>query len=260
LPSELRPEAETWTGCTFEVHEVLDFARTQRFPLVALSGAGTQYMWTVFRKVSGPATRDPRDMQLVAVTASNGPATKLPARGAGAVASLWIDRMPEDGDLSRFPVFFGDHKEYGGFLSTISDSGGCQMNVQLPEGIQPGPVAVRLGYEDGPFGAAHTIEVEPGPALDPKIVDVTDAINLTSKNRAETGGLKVVIRDVADPGSVSFSFGGVPARDVLFERRDPITLAYEFTVPLPRGVKPGAAKLGVRLGSTELAPLAIEIA
>jgi SAM-dependent methyltransferase len=52
IASQLGREPETWTGCWFSPDEVTAFAREQGFPLVAIWGIDTQYMWTVFRKAT----------------------------------------------------------------------------------------------------------------------------------------------------------------------------------------------------------------
>lgn len=253
-------EADTWSGCTFGVEEIIEFAREHRFPLVGLEGIGTQYMWTTFRKrVAGNASRDPLAAQLLAVTSSSGPHTQIPARGPAAVASLWIDRFPADGDLANFPVLFGDRHSFGSYLSPISESGGCQLNVRLPEGIEPGPSPVRLCYRDAAFGPAHTVEVIPPPPLNPRLIAVTDAVNLTAQNRVETGALKATLEEIEQPEQISFSIGGRKVGNVSFEICDPVTFSYQFFLQLPANTPIGKQRLEIRRGSSELQTLDVEV-
>ena len=53
VATELRPGLETWTGCWFSAQEIVEFAAAQQFPLVSITGIGTQYTMTVFRKRLG---------------------------------------------------------------------------------------------------------------------------------------------------------------------------------------------------------------
>ena len=52
MPTELEREPETWTGCHFSAQEMMAFSTGCGFPLVAVWGLETQYMWTVWRKPS----------------------------------------------------------------------------------------------------------------------------------------------------------------------------------------------------------------
>lgn len=261
LPSELRPEAATWTGCTFKTEEILEFARKEEFPLVGLAGVDTQYVWATFRKPArSDVKRDPMSVRLNAVTQSNGSEPVIPNRGREAVASLWMDAFPSDGDLSNFQVMFNDRRQFGMYVSPVGLTGGCQMNVQLPPGLKPGSVTVRLAYRETPIGPGVPIEVVEARPLNPRVLEVTDGINLTTRNRAETGGLKVLIEEVPDPKQVSFAVDGAKVKGILFESRDPIMQTYEFTIPIPSGVHAGSRNLEVTMGEASLALVPIEIA
>jgi SAM-dependent methyltransferase len=253
-------EPDTWSGCTFDSSEILEFARASRFPLVALEGTGTQYMWTIFRKrLAASAPRDPMAADLKAVTSSSGPGVQIPARGPSAVASLWIDRLTDDGDLSNFPVLFGDRRSFGNYLSPISESGGCQMNVRLPEGIEPGRTPVRLCYRETTLSPAHNIEVIPPPPLTPKLIYITDAVNLTSHNRAETGALKVTLEEIEHPNQIKFSISARPAQDISIEVCDPITSRYAFFFKLPANTPGGRHPLEIKIGTSKLQTIEVQV-
>lgn len=95
LPSEMSRESETWTGCWFNAGEIAQFSGEQAFPLVALSGLDTQYMWTTFRKPRGGVMPyAPERIVVKDVTATTGPEPRIPARGRDAAVSFWIEGMP----------------------------------------------------------------------------------------------------------------------------------------------------------------------
>ena len=260
IASELEHEAETWTGCWFSADEMAAFAREQKFSLVAVWGIDTQYMWTTFHKPAhSEPDRQPSDVVVKAVTAAAGGEARVPSRGREAAVSLWIDGLPENGDLAHFPVLFNDRIQLGCYVSPISATGGCQLNARLPEDFEPGKASVRLLYDGQPIGDAHTIEVVPAPSLNPLVISVTDGINLTARFRSEMGGVKVTLEDVARPEEVSFTVRGRPVEYLQFERKDPITSTYEFAFHLWHKTPPGTHPLVVRVARRELEPIPLEV-
>jgi hypothetical protein len=104
------------------------------------------------------------------------------------------------------------------------------------------------------------IEVTPGPAWQPKVLSVTDGINILSKCRVEKGGVKVTIEDIERPEEVSFLVDGRPAEYLQYECKDPITFNYEFAFhPSPR-VKNGERKLEISISGRALPPISLQIA
>ena len=261
IASELEHEPETWTGCWFSADEMAAFARVQKFPLVAIWGTDTQYMWTTFRKATHPGVdRGISGVDVKAVTAAAGGETRVPSRGRAAAVSLWIDGFPENGDLAHFPVLFNDRTQLGCYLSPLSASGGCQLNARLPENIGPGNVSVQLLYDGQPIGDPHTIEVVPAPPFNPRVVSVTDGINLTAHFRSEMGGVKVTIEEIARPEEVSFTVRGRTVEYLQFERKDPITSTYEFAFHLWHKTPPGTHPLVIHISGRELEPIPLEVA
>lgn len=260
IETELKPGLETWTGCWFSEPEIVAFARAQQFPLVAVSGFQTQYAVTVFRKrLDAQAELRPERVVLKDVTAAGNGGRRIPTRGCDAAVSLWVDGFPADGDLAEFPVLFGDRLQTGCYVSPVSESGGCQLNAVLPDGIQPGVLLIRLSYRGTPVAEAREIDVFPAPPRNPKVVRVADRTNPLALGRIETGGVKVTIQDLEDTAEVSFAVGGREAGFVLVDCEDPIASTYIFGFPLPYKTKKGITRLTVRVGDRELEPLRIEI-
>jgi len=260
IEAELRTGPETWTGCWFAAEEVVQFASAQKFPLVSISGTETQYTFTVFRKARTVQWETPlHEAVLKSVTAAASGERSIPARGREAAVSLWIEGFPEDGDLADFPVLFGGQLQTGCYLSPVSESGGCQLNATLPKGVRPGILPVQLTYRGSPIGDAYQVTVLPAPPWHPRILRVTDRLNLLARNRIENDGIKVMIEDVENPADVSFHVGSRQAGFVLVDCEDPITSTYHFGFPVPHGTRKGATKLTVRVGRRELDPIEIEI-
>jgi hypothetical protein len=266
LASEMSRESETWTGCHFNAGEMAQFAGEQAFPLVEISGLDTQYMWTTFRKpgltpsMPGQNPHQPARVRVKAVTAANSPEPCVPARGPDAAVSLWIDGMPESASLADCVVWFGDCEQLGCYLSPVAESGGCQLNARLPGGLLPGDYEVQLMVCGAPMETAHTVTVMAPPPRKPRVLSVTDGINITSRYRVETGGAKVVIEDVDCPAEVSFLVAGRAPEFVQYECRDPITSTYEFAFHLAHKTPRGRRQpLNVRVDGREIEPIDLEV-
>jgi hypothetical protein len=217
-------------------------------------------MWTTFRKPL--ADNVPYELERVvvkAVTAASGGESRIPTRGRAAAVSLWIDGMPDSASLADCGVWFGDREQLGCYLSPVSESGGCQLNARVPDGMAPGEYQVQLRVMGQPVASTHSIVlVAPQPHA-PRVLSVTDGINLTSRYRVETGGAKVVIEDVARPTEVTFTVAGLATEYPQQECKDPITSTYEFAFHLAHKTPRGRQRLVVRIDGREMEPIGLEI-
>jgi SAM-dependent methyltransferase len=262
VDSEMQRESQTWTGCHFSGEEVTAFAREHNLQLLALSGLQTQYMWVTLRK---PTSRLPEPdfsrVILKDVTAASSGKHSVPQRGRDAAVSLWIEGMPEVSDLAVLAAGFDGVLQQGCYLSPIGENGGCQFNVVLPRGVRTGSVPVTLHRHQGNLVAGPVlIDVTPGPPWVPKVLSVTDAINIRSKYRVETGGVKVNIEDIEQPQNVCFRVDGRGVGWMQIEFKDPITYTYEFSFYLPSKVKDGERRLDISVSGRALPPVSFQVA
>ena len=262
VDSEMQRESQTWTGCHFSGEEVTAFAREHNLQLLALSGLQTQYMWVTLRK---PTSRLPEPdfsrVILKDVTAASSGKHSVPQRGRDAAVSLWIEGMPEVSDLAVLAAGFDGVLQQGCYLSPIGENGGCQFNVVLPRGVRTGSVPVTLHRHQGNLVAGPVlIDVTPGPPWVPKVLSVTDAINIRSKYRVETGGVKVNIEDIEQPQNVCFRVDGRGVGWMQIEFKDPITSTYEFSFYLPHKVKDGERRLDISVSGRALPPVSFQVA
>lgn len=261
LASEMGRENETWTGCYFTGEDLAAFAREHHFQLVALSGLHTQYMWITLRKPLEPlAEPNYSNLKLKAVTAAGSGRYSVPQRGREAAVSLWIEGMPESGDLAQLGIGFDGMFQQGCYISPVSENGGCQLDAVLPRGVPAGSVPVTLCTYDGRVvGGPVSIEVTPGPPWEPKVLSVSDGINILSKNRTESGGVKVTIQDIEHPDEVSFLVGGQPVRYQQFECKDPLTYSYEFAFYASPNIKNGEQPLDISISGRVMPPITLQV-
>ncbi len=261
LDSEMKRESTTWTGCHFSDDEVAAFAREQHLQLVAISGLETQYMWVTLRK---PLVLEPdpdfSHVILKDVTAVGGGKHSVPQRGREAAVSLWMEGLPETSDLAALAAGFYGVLKQGCYMSPIGENGGCQIDVVLPRGVRTGSVPVTLhNYQGALLAGPVPIDVTPGPPWEPKVVSVTDGINVRSKCRVETGGVKVTIQDLERPEDVSFLIDGRPVDYLQFECENPITSTYEFAFYPARKVKNGERRLDISISGRALAQVLLQL-
>jgi SAM-dependent methyltransferase len=263
LPTEIERREPTWTGCFFTGERMAAFARERDFHLVALSGLNTQYMWTTWLKPAPCGAPDFSRTVIKAVTAASRVGPRVTPETAGTwrdFFSLWIDGLPPSCHLGNLEVAFGQAHTRGCYLSPITESGACQLNVRLPDGVRPGPAPVALYCDGRALGQPKSIQVLPPPPRSPKVVSVSDGVDIESKYRVVMGGVKVTIEDIDRPEEVSFTVDGRPVEYGQFECTDPVTSTYEFAFLLSRKTRLGTRLLKVRASGRKLPPVPIEIA
>ena len=260
LTSEMSRETGTWTGCFFHSGEIMEFAKKQCFPLVALSGLDTQYMWTTFRKpLADSAPYLVEKVVVKDVTAASGPGSRIPNGGRDAAVSLWIDGMADGASLADINVWFGERQQSGCYLSAVSESGGCQLNTRLPAGMAPGEYKVQMSVAGMRVERGHPITVVAAAPSTPRVVSVTDGINKTSRFRLETGGAKVVIEDVLSPEGYSFMVAGRPVEHLQYVCTDPITNTWEFCFRLKPDTPSGRVSLVASVAGRELDSIGVDV-
>jgi len=229
-------EPITWKGCVLLDSEVVDFARGAGMELVGIYGEQTQYLWVTLRKPPRPS--------LDAVTSTSSSSTNIPQRGPGAAISLWIRNAPPGADLIKFGAQINGETVRGSYLSPISRDGGCQMNVTLPRDLPLGEVEVALVDHGRVLAPRLTITVE-AAVLVPRVVGVCDAKNIAMEMRSESGGIKVLVEDLEDPGTMEFQIDGLVVVDVDITSTNLVLSQYLFSFLLPRGLGDGPRMLAV---------------
>lgn len=239
-------DSETWKGCVLSEDDIVDFARRHYLELVALSGVGTQYMWVTLRKPDVPVSPP----ELVAVTAARDGSSRVPQRGGGAALSLWLKGVSEGTDLASLCAAVNSKVVRGCYLSSIDAEGRCQMNAILPWDVALGAAEVDLVYRGVVIGKPKTITVE-AVELTPRVVAVYDAIDTTLAMASESGGLKILIEEVAEPQKIRFRLGGQDIAEVDAVSTDPSVGQFLYSMLLPENIS-GEATLSILFDGREI--------
>jgi SAM-dependent methyltransferase len=265
LPAHAK-QYDTWSGVRISPKEVRQFAREHDFQLLALEGVWTQYMWITCRRMPTGWTRllAGRMVEPVARIRSIGNAytgeAVVPASGPMASMSLWIENLPRECDLNHLTVTSDGAECRLGYLGEPAHDGVSQLNAALPDGVRTGLLPVEVRWLGHPVAAVGWIRVMPPAPAVPRVVGITDGVNLLSERRIESGSIKVVMAEVERPDDFRAAVDGEPAREVEHFCVDPLHQRYEFNFLLPAGMGTGARTLSISLGRRDFAPVPVEVA
>ena len=249
LPPEDTPN--TWSGVSFSPREIREFTRAHGLQLLALEGAHTQYMWTTWRKPERPFIRR--------ITNASSSERVAPDRGPLAAISLWTVQLPPECDLNTLEVAVGGVAAEVVYIGPKESTGLQQVNAMLPAGTRTGLVPVTLRLASGEVCPAGYIRVIPAGPRVPRVIAVTDGINLVEANRSTSGFVKVQLDEIDDPALVSVELDGVPVPGIELFRTDPLPPRYEVNFRIPPGIAPGTHQLTVMVGRRSLMPRPIEV-
>jgi SAM-dependent methyltransferase len=253
----------TWEGVRFSAEEVAAYARAHDLQLLALEGAGTQYLWTTWRKQPNGWRAGLRHAGSEARIERCGDAHTgepvVPASGRFSYASFWIEELSPDCDLNDLRVTFDGAPGTPCYIGPSEWGGLHQLNVLLPRGVRTGIVPVELLWLGRPLCAPAWLRViPPGPVV-PRVLSVSDGTNLLAGNRIESGTVKVVLEDLSHPEAVTVTIDARPATDLEWFETDARAGCFELNIRLPAGLNRGSCQIELRQRSRRFPPLVIEL-
>ena len=100
--------------------------------------------------------------------------------------------------------------------------------------------------------------VPAGPPV-PRIVSITDGVNLAQRNASTTGLLKIQVEEISSPESITGTIDGQALERLEFPCVDPRIPRYEVNFRLPKHLPTGRYRLDVKVGLRGLLPAEIDI-
>ena len=252
---------DTWRGVSFSPSDIRDFTRSSGLQLLALDGAGTQYMWTTWRKPDAQPGRraSGRPASIRGITNAFTSEPLVPNRGRCAAMSLWIDDLPENGDINTLEVRAESVFAEVFYIGPPAADGLVQINVWLPPNTRTGLMPVEVFYGGKRMCPEHYVRVVPAGPLVPRVVTVVDGINLIEQNRTKTGLVKVHVEEVAHPDRITVTVDSRPVRNLEVMLTDPIPPRHELNFRVPEGLGAGRYVLQVRVGERDLLPCHLDV-
>jgi len=254
LPHSAVPD--TWAGVVFSAADIRAFTRENGLQLLALEGIETQYMWTTWRKlIPGPSLPAPFIKGIVNAISGEPVA---PKRERHAVISIWIANLPEECELNNLEVLVEGAAAEPTYVGPPIAEGVRQVNAWLPAGVRTGLLPVEVRMNGRAICPPGTVRVIPAGPLIPRIISVTDGINLVEKNRTSTGILKIQLEEVGAPERIEVTIAGRPAAWCEITCIDPRAPRHEMNLGVPKDLGPGRHLLKVQIGKWQL-PAEIEV-
>lgn len=254
----------TWEGARFSGEEIMEFAGTRDMQVLALDGVSTQYMWTTWcKQPAGWQAQQARrtfpspPARIRRITNASGSEPFAPASGRFAAFTLWMENLPPEAGLHQIRVSVGDGFGSAIYVGSQSSTSLVQITVAMPKVADTGLLPVKLWWMDSLLAPPAILRVTPpGPAV-PRIVSMSDAINLSAGARIENRRMKMTIEEVLHPERIAVFVNGLPAPDVEYLCVDPRPPLYEVNFRLPGELGPGDYPLELRIGHRRFAPIIV---
>ncbi len=250
-------DPDTWSGVRFRAEELAEFADRAGLQLLSLDRFDTQYLWMCARKrEAGWKSKPTADGRawIVRVTDTFTADAVVAQGGRYASASVWVLGLTEDADLNRLRVLIDGQPSAPCFIGKDVPKNPTQVNVYLPPGVRTGIVPVQLSMDGEPISDVAPMRVIPAGPLVPRLVSVTDSVNLLAEASIESRGIKVKIEeapyesedDVID--AVDARLDGERLTGLMVHCLDPLSRIFGIDVALPEGVGAGSHRFCLKLG------------
>lgn len=248
-------------GTGFSSHELLEFAHSHDFQVLALDGVSTQSMWTTWRKQPAgwstgleqqiAALGDTLPVRIHKITNAYSFEPVAPCRGRFAVISIRAENLPAEAGLNHLRVTIGNSQGTITAIGAVDRSGWQRIRVDLPELEATGLLPVQLFWLDRPLSEPATLRViPPGPSI-PRIV--------AAPQRVENRKVALTLEEIARPFDIEVWIGGHPVEDVEKICTDPRPQRYQVNFRLPEDIGPGLHQIKLNIGRRKLPPVRVEV-
>jgi hypothetical protein len=244
-------DPNTWSGVVFSADDIRAFTRENGLQLLDLEGEHTQYMWTTWRLASFEPAPDSPQASVHRITNACSWEPAIPNRGRHAAIAIWTKNLPLACDLNTLEVLIDGARGESYYIGPTGSDGLQQINVWFPENTRTGLIPVELRWNGEHLGSGIVRVIPAGPMV-PRIVDITDGVNLVEKYRSVSGHLKVHIEELSSPDSVSATIDDQAVPHLAILRTDPRPPRHEVNLELPKGLSPGPHTLQIHIGPRRL--------
>jgi SAM-dependent methyltransferase len=249
------------SGAGFSSHELLEFAQSHDFQVLAMDGVSTQSMWTTWRKHPAgwsagleqqiAALGDTLPVKIHKITNAYSFEPVAPCRGRFAAISIRAENLPADAGLNHLRATIGNSQGTITAIGAVDRSGWQRIRVDLPELEATGLLPVQLLWLDRPLSEPATLRViPPGPSI-PRVV--------AAPQRVENRRVALTLEEIARPFDIEVWMGGHPVEDVEKICTDPRPQRYEVNFRLPEEIGPGLHHIKLNIGRRKLPPVPVEV-
>ncbi len=204
------------SGASFSSHELLEFAASHDFQVLALEGVSTQSMWATWRKQPAgwsagleaqiAALGDTIPVKIHKITNAFSFEPVAPSRGRFAVISIRVENLPVDAGLNHLRVTIGNSQGTVTSIGPVIRNGWQRIRVDLPQLEATGLLPVQFFWLGRPLSEPATLRViPPGPSI-PRIV--------AAPRRIENRKVALTLEEISRPFDIEVWMGGHPVEDV----------------------------------------------
>jgi len=226
-------------------------------------------MWTTWRKQAPgwsasleakiEAGDPPSGVLIRRITNASSTEPLAPCRGRFAAISIRVENLPPEAGLNHLRVTVGSSLGAVTCVGAPDRARWQQINVDLPELEATGLLPVQVSWRDRPLSEPATLRViPPGPSV-PRILWISDSVNLMSRRRIENRLVKMKLEEIARPHEMEVSVDGHPVVDLEYVCTEPRPQRFELNFRLPDEIGPGMHLIELRVGHRKLAPVPIEV-
>jgi SAM-dependent methyltransferase len=250
----------TWEGVRIAAAEIHALTQELGIELLALTGIDSQYMWTTWRKPTVDSAREPGGIcRIRALSNAFSSEQAVPSGGRLACVAASVKNLPDGADLNSLAALFEGVPGRVCYVGPRGGNGFSQINIFLPKGVRTGLVPLLVEWRGRQLAPEKNVRViRPGPAV-PRLTALSDAINLMSPQRIESGLVKASVEEVDSIAGFRAAVDGIDADEVETFRADPLTERWEVNFRVPRSIGRGGHVLEIRLGARLLTKTGIEV-
>jgi hypothetical protein len=240
--------------------DLLEFAQSEDFQVLALESVGGMGLWTSWRKQPRgwfAALHNPRQdpgaspTVIRRITSAGSTEPLAPCRGRFASIAIRAENLPADAGLQHLRVTIGSSFGTVTYIGPEDRSGYREIRADLPDLEATGLLAVGLHWLDAPISAPVAFRViPPGPSV-PRLVALS--------KRVTSHTLKLTVEEIGHPEEMDVRVGGLPVEAFNYVCTNRRAGRFEISVEMPAGIAPGKHALELRVGRRKVPAVEIEV-
>jgi len=194
------------------------------------------------------------------ITGPYGDEVKADAGGPRSFLSLFLSDLPDCCcDINSLQVRLASRAAAITFIGPPQPGDWRQINIQVPSDAPPGPTPVRAFWHGHAISDSAHVEIAARPALQPRIVSVTDGRDILSNGEIVTEWFQITLLECVDIDRLRVSVAGHSVEQTGAFRADPLIPRHVVNCRLPADVPNGRQTVQAWLGNLELRPVEVEI-
>jgi|KBSSwiStaDraftv2_1062776.scaffolds.fasta_scaffold16274_5 SAM-dependent methyltransferase len=251
-----RDAYDTWAGVIIPAEPVVLACQMAESRIRSIEGQGTQYVWITAQKSTDASGGKDRLVRIDEVIGADDRRGIVVADGPKGFLSLYVRDLPLSVcAVTELSVDISGEVAPANYVGGLDRKGRRQINAFTPQGLQIGAAEVVLKWRNAPIAKAYPIRVIPAPAAEPRVVALSDGLELGLRNTVVCGWAKLWITNLVNADQLEISVAGMVAPEIDSFCEDKRERRYQVNVRIPDTVEPGTVTLQARVRDVTLPPV-----